>query len=162
MSNLNRRNFIKKSTLATASIGLAVLPVAAGNAVADPIYKISLAEWSINKPLFSGKMDHLDFPILARQHGIRAIEYVNQFFMDKAQDKAYLREMKYRADGEGVESVLIMCDREGNLGDADTAKRSDAVSNHKKWVEAAAYLGCHSIRVNGYSTIKWSDSEKRF
>jgi len=112
---------------------------------------ISLAEWSINKPLFSGQMQHLDFAKIARSVGIDAIEYVNQFFKDKASDTAFLTEMNTRASGEGVTQVLIMCDGEGNLGDSDAAKRQTAVENHYKWVEAATVLGCHTIRVNGYS-----------
>jgi sugar phosphate isomerase/epimerase len=112
---------------------------------------ISLAEWSINKPLFGGQMQHLDFARIARGVGIDAIEYVNQFFKDKARDTAYLEEMNTRARGEGVTQVLIMCDGEGNLGDSDAAKRQTAVENHYKWVEAAKVLGCHTIRVNGYS-----------
>ncbi len=119
---------------------------------ANPLYKISLAEWSINRQLFSGRIQHLDFAKTARSAGIDAIEYVNQFFKDKATDAAYLREMNARAKGEGVTQVLIMCDNEGNLGDPDAAKRQAAVENHYKWVEAAKVLGCHTIRVNGYSS----------
>ena len=118
----------------------------------EPLYKISLAEWSINRPLFSGKMQHLDFAKIAKSAGIDAIEYVNQFFKDKAKDAAYLAEMNTRAKGEGVTQVLIMCDQEGNLGDPDAAKRQTAVENHYKWVDAAKTLGCHTIRVNGYSS----------
>ncbi len=118
---------------------------------ADPIYKISLAQWSLNPLLFSGKMDHLDFATDAKKHGIEAVEYVNQFFMDKAKDMAYLKEMKTRAEGEGVTSVLIMCDNEGALGHPEEKERIQTVDNHKKWVDAAKYLGCHTIRVNGYS-----------
>ena len=44
-----------------------------------------------------------------------------------------------------------MIDDEGDLGDPDEAKRVHAVNNHKKWVEAAQFLGCHSIRVNARS-----------
>lgn len=117
-----------------------------------PLYKISLAEWSINRSLFSGKMQHLDFAKIAKSVGIDAVEYVNQFFKDKAKDTAYLKEMNTRAAGEGVTQVLIMCDGEGNLGDPDAAKRQTAVENHYKWVEAAKFLGCHTIRVNGYSS----------
>lgn len=116
------------------------------------LYKISLAEWSINRPLFDGKLQHLDFAKIAKSVGIDAIEYVNQFFKDKAKDTAYLREMNSRAQDEGVTQVLIMCDGEGNLGDPDPAKRQSAVENHHKWVEAARFLGCHTIRVNGYSS----------
>ena len=41
-----------------------------------------------------------------------------------------------------------MIDGEGYLAETDDAKRTQAVENHYKWVEAAKYLGCHSIRVN--------------
>jgi sugar phosphate isomerase/epimerase len=44
-----------------------------------------------------------------------------------------------------------MCDNEGYLGDPDDAKRTKAVENHHKWVDAAKFLGCHSIRVNAHS-----------
>ena len=60
--------------------------------------------------------------------------------------------MKTRADDHGVQSLLIMCDNEGSLGDPDNQKRQKAVENHYKWHEAAKYLGCHSIRVNAYLT----------
>ena len=123
-----------------------------GLAQKQPLYKISLAEWSINRSLFSGAMQHLDFAKIAKSAGIDAIEYVNQFFKDKAKDAAYLAEMNARARGEGVTQVLIMCDAEGNLGDPDAGKRQTAVENHFKWVEAAKTLGCHTIRVNGYSS----------
>jgi sugar phosphate isomerase/epimerase len=123
---------------------------------------ISLAEWSINKPLFGGQMQHLDFAKIAKDVGIDAIEYVNQFFKDKARDTAYLEEMNTRARGEGVTQVLIMCDGEGNLGDSDAAKRQTAVENHYKWVEAARVLGCHTIRVNGYSdTTKTTEEQQK-
>ena len=162
MSDIKRRTFLKKTALASAALGLTSSKMQASKSSAEPLFKISVAEWCINRPLFAGEMDHLDFAIMARQRGIDAVEYVNQFFMDKAQDKAYLREMKHRADGEGVRSVLIMCDREGQLGAADEKERIQTVENHKKWVEAAKYLGCHMIRVNGYSTVQWSASKSDY
>ena len=45
-----------------------------------------------------------------------------------------------------------MVDNEGDLADPDEAKRDVAVENHKRWVDAAAVLGCHSIRVNTFGT----------
>lgn len=54
----------------------------------DLFFKISLAEWSLNKELFSGKLTNMDFPAKAKnEFGIEAVEYVNQFFKDKANDK---------------------------------------------------------------------------
>jgi sugar phosphate isomerase/epimerase len=123
-----------------------------------PPFKISLAEWSLHKALFGKKITNLDFPRLAKsEFGILACEYVNQFWMDKAKDAAYLAELKKITEGEGVTNVLIMCDNEGNLGDPDKAKRRQAVENHFKWGEAAKALGCHSIRVNARSSGSYEE-----
>ena len=112
-------------------------------------FMISLAEWSLHRALFAGKMDHLDFPKVARQeYGIEAIELVNQFFKDKARDRGYLGEFRRRAEDQAVRVLLIMIDGEGALGDPDAAKRQQAVENHYKWVECAKAFNCHSIRVN--------------
>ena len=116
-------------------------------------FGISLAQWSLHRSLYSGEVNHLDFAKISKESfGIDAIEYVNSFFFEKAEDKSYLKEMKTRADDHGVQSLLIMCDNEGSLGDPDNQKRQKAVENHYKWHEAAKYLGCHSIRVNAYLT----------
>lgn len=115
----------------------------------EMFFKISLAQWSLHKTLFAGEMDNLDFAAVTKnEFGIDAVEYVNQFFKDKAEDQAYLGEMKQRAADLGVTNVLIMIDGEGALGALDEAERTQAVENHYKWVEAAQFLGCHSIRVN--------------
>jgi sugar phosphate isomerase/epimerase len=97
-------------------------------------------------------MNHLDFAMRARnEHGLEAVEYVNTFFFDRATDPGYLADMKSRAEGEGVRSLLIMCDNEGDLGSPGQADRRRAVENHYKWADAASFLGCHSIRVNARS-----------
>jgi sugar phosphate isomerase/epimerase len=157
---IDRRNFITHSVQALA--GLSFINTGSHAMAKKQLFKISLAQWSLNKTLFAKKLDNLDFAKTARvEFGIEAVEYVNQFFMDKAQDKTYLTEMKKRAKDHGVRSVLIMCDREGNLGDADPAKRKQSVENHKKWVEAAKFLGCHSIRVNAYGTGTYEEHLKQ-
>lgn len=151
----NRRDFLKTAGLASAAIGFG-LPQMSFSMKKEDLFKISLAEWSLQRPLFAKKMDHLDFAIEAKKHKIDAVEYVNQFFKDKATDKAYLTEMKSRAEGEGVTSVLIMVDGEGQLGAATSEERKQTVENHKKWVEAAKFLGCHAIRVNSYTAVAYS------
>jgi L-ribulose-5-phosphate 3-epimerase len=126
------------------------------------LFQISLAEWSLHRALFEGKLDNLDFVRTAsKDFGIDAVEYVNQFFKDKATDQKYLAEMKKRASDLGVRNVLIMIDAEGALGDQDEARRKQAVENHYKWVEAARFLGCHSIRVNAQSQGSFEDQIER-
>ncbi|MCK5563813.1 MAG: TIM barrel protein [Planctomycetes bacterium] len=123
-------------------------------------FKISLAQWSFHKKLFAKKMDNLDFASEAARLEFEGIEYVNAFFKDKASDNRYLDEMKKRASDAGVNSLLIMCDGEGNLGDPDKAKRDQAVKNHHKWIDAAKHLGCHSIRVNAASSGTYDEQAK--
>jgi sugar phosphate isomerase/epimerase len=115
----------------------------------EMFFSLSLAQWSLHRHFFEGSLNPLDFPQVARREfDIGGVEYVNQFFMDKATDKQWLSDLKQRAADYDVNSLLIMCDNEGNLGDGDDTARQQAVENHHKWVEAAAFLGCHSIRVN--------------
>ncbi len=128
----------------------------------EPLFRISLAEWSLHRTLFAGKLDHLDFARTANNDfGVKAVEYVNQFFKDKASDQKYLGEMKKRTSDLGVRNVLIMIDDEGALGDPDEARRKKAVENHYKWVEAAKFLGCHSIRVNAQGEGSYEDQLER-
>jgi len=146
---LDRRDFIKTTAILTGGASLGSILSCADNKMS---FKISLAEWSLNRTLFSGKLDHLDFCRVAKKDfGINAVEYVNQFFFDKAEDRSYLKEMKDRAEDLGVINLLIMCDKEGDLGDPDQNQRTEAIENHYKWAEAAKFLGCHSIRVNAKS-----------
>jgi sugar phosphate isomerase/epimerase len=160
---VNRRDFLKHSSRFAASLGLASL-VAEAPAAGDKefLFKISLAEWSLHRALFSKQLDHLDFAKVAKKdYRINAVEYVNQFFKDKAGDPSYLAEMKKRARDLGVESRLIMIDGEGALGDADESKRKQAVENHYKWVEAARFLGCQIIRVNAQSSGSYEEQLER-
>ena len=143
----SRREFLKNLGLATAGITLA--PSLDLFAAKKDWFKISLAEWSLHKKLFKGDLKNIDFPeYTAKNFGIYGVEYVNQFFKDKAKDMTYLKDLNNRAKDNGVTNVLIMIDGEGNLGDRDEAKRLAAVENHYKWIDAANFLGCHAVRVN--------------
>ena len=159
----DRRNFLLATSAITAA-GLTGAACAASMNSSPPAaaskditiitqpFKISLAQWSLHRTLQSGKITNLDFPKVAREEfSIAGVEYVNSFFKDKAEDTAYLDDLKKRCNDNGVESILIMVDGEGALGDADSAKRAKAVENHYRWVTAAKHLGCHSIRVNAKS-----------
>ncbi len=152
---IHRREFLKRTAVAAA------VPIAlSGRSFAHnfedkdkPLFRISLAQWSLHRMLEAGELDALDFAAFTKnEFGIEAIEYVNSFFKEHAQDKAYLDQLKRRADDNGVKSLLIMVDGEGALGDPDDLKREQAIFNHHKWVNAAKFLGCHSIRVNAQSS----------
>lgn len=150
---MDRKNFLQLGGIAVASAAVPGLMTACSSKAkaqkGELFFDISLAEWSLHRNLFDGKLSNLDFPATAKnEFGITAVEYVNQFFKDKAKDKDYLNELNKRCDDLGVDQVLIMIDGEGNLAASDDKTRRQSVENHYKWVEAAKHLGCHSIRVN--------------
>ncbi len=162
LTSASRRQFLRSSAQMLVAAG--TVPLIGRSVFAaekKPLFEISLAQWSYHRSLFAGKMNNLDFARVAKQvHGIEGLEYVNQFFKDKARDQDYLAEMNKRAEGEGVKSLLIMIDNEGHRGDPGEKKRAEAVENHHKWVEAAKYLGCHSIRVNARSSGTYDEQRK--
>ncbi|HZM00386.1 MAG TPA: sugar phosphate isomerase/epimerase family protein, partial [Planctomycetota bacterium] len=95
------------------------------------------------------ELDPLDFPRVVRDdYGLAGAEYVNSFFKDKVGDFRWLGQLDRRARDAGVTSLLIMIDGEGELAASDPAERNRAVENHIRWLAAAGFLGCHSIRVN--------------
>jgi L-ribulose-5-phosphate 3-epimerase len=170
--NNSRRTFIKNISGLTA--GLTTFGMMPGmlnscTPAEKMFFSISLAQWSLHRYFkrwtsegyTDGEADPLDFPSLARnEFGIEGLEYVNTFYYEKINEKGYLSKMKNRCESEGVKSVLIMVDEEGNLGEPDEASRKQAVSNHYRWVEAAQFLGCHSIRVNARSYGTWEEQMK--
>jgi L-ribulose-5-phosphate 3-epimerase len=159
---MSRRRFLLNSANIVGGVAVMSITQSESRGVQKELFPISLAEWSFHRALFAKTLDHLDFARTAKQDfGIEAVEYVNQFFKDKATDQKYLSEMKKRANDLGVRSVLIMIDEEGALGDADENRRKKSVENHYKWVEAARFLGCHSIRVNAQSQGDYAEQLER-
>ncbi len=141
----------------------------------DYLFEIPLAQWSLHRSFFGaslsqgfakfasalqadpdavlqGELDPLDFPRIARESfSLGAVEYVNTFFFGHGADAQYLQQLKANADANEVKSLLIMCDALGAMGHPDAVERQAVIERHKPWVDAAAYLGCHAVRVNAYS-----------
>ena len=121
-----------------------------------PNFKLSLAQWSIHKMINEGGLDPYAFAEKAHDWGFEGLEYVSQLYNKELQPTNYGPEAmanfvaKSLAESEkyGMQNLLIMIDGQGNLATTDTAERQAAVENHYKWVDAAAALGCHSVRVN--------------
>lgn len=166
--NLDRRRFLSRSSASFAAAAASGLFSACSEKPETKTtsaekestgFSISLAQWSLHRALKEGRLDNLDYPRYTKEtFGIHAIEWVNQFFFVEHEtlgyqpkDQSYLAEMKKRVEDQGMSSVLIMCDRVGNLGNPDSVKRTAAVEGHFAWLEAAEFLGCHSLRVNAAS-----------
>jgi sugar phosphate isomerase/epimerase len=146
-----RRRFLRQSLTGTALAGTAGASLFGADPPQEirkkPRFEISLAEWSLHKAIQANLVKTLDFPRIARRtFGIGAIELVNTLL--EVPTAEYLARLKRNATDEGVRILLIMCDGEGALAHKDKAQRMKSVQNHTKWVDIAAELGCHSIRVN--------------
>jgi sugar phosphate isomerase/epimerase len=149
---MKRRDFLKQSLLTSGALLSASQLASAQNRN----LKISLAEWSLHRSIEEGKVDHLDFPTIARKdYGIDTVEYVNGLFGSKKRnfkeagtDSSYLRDLLTRSKDAGVTNHLIMVDDEGFLALPSDKDRLQAVDNHKKWIEAAKFLECTTVRVN--------------
>lgn len=151
LSMNSRRQFIKQVALGAAYLPvIGVLGCTKSKEATIPPLKISLAQWSMHRALEAGTLKAIDFPAIARGYGFEAVEYVNGFYRDHAEDEAYWANLKKIADDQGVKNLLIMVDEEGDLGNTDATAQKQAVENHYKWIRAASVLGCHSIRVNAF------------
>jgi len=145
---MKRRSFLKNSMLGATT--LLSSPLLSGFTPTKAL-KISLAQWSLHRSFEAGKLDPADFPTIARErYGLDAVEYVNGFYSQQAENEGFWNQMKARSDQAGVTNLLIMVDDEGELGSADQPARIQAVEKHYKWLHAAKLLGCHSVRVNAF------------
>lgn len=157
---MERRTFIRNGFtlgLGAASFGTALAHnVLTGFSVnSTPFFKLSLAQWSLHNAIWKRQLDPYDFTAKAKELGFEGVEFVNQLYPDvmKAKDKTaalkqFISKLNTAAKTEGVENVLIMIDGEGDLAVPSISERNQAIENHKAWVETAAAMGCHSIRIN--------------
>jgi sugar phosphate isomerase/epimerase len=130
------------------------------NMTTEPFFKLSLAQWSMHKMLFEGKMDPYSFAEKAKEWGFTGLEYVNQFYVPELKKAnysneamtAFVEKCNAQAAKFGMQNVLIMIDGEGGMAVPDPMERQKTIENHYKWVDAAAAMGCHAIRVNLYGT----------
>ncbi len=118
-------------------------------------FQLSLAQWSIHRMIWEG-MDPYTFAEKAKGWGFTGLEYVSQLYNKELEAAGYTKEAmdnfvtRSNAEAEkyGLTNLIIMIDGQGDLATTDAAERKKAVENHFKWVDAAADMGCHSIRVN--------------
>lgn len=121
----------------------------------DPFFKLSLAQWSLHKFVIEEQGDPFQFASMAKNMGFEGLEYVSGLYTKPIETLGFdktIDSLKTMSQLSGMSNVLIMIDGEGDLADPDEVKRNKAVENHKKWVDAAQKLGCHSIRVNTFGT----------
>jgi len=114
--------------------------------------KISLAQWSLHRAIkINQTLSPFDFSLKAREMGFNAVEYVSSLYWNVLKTKPIKKvtnTLLNNSKDHGIKNLLIMVDGEGDLASNSKNKRQKSVDNHKKWIEMAYDLGCHSIRVN--------------
>lgn len=130
--------------------------VVAEEVAQEPFFKLSLAQWSMHNMIWKDGVDPYQFAEKAKGWGFSGLEYVSGLYYNELKkdnfSEAAMAKFVERSNAEakkhGMENLLIMIDGQGDLATPDAAKRKEAVENHYKWVDAAAAMGCHTIRVN--------------
>jgi len=120
-----------------------------------PFFKLSLAQWSLHRFVNNEKGSPFLFASQAKEMGFEGLEYVSGLFKGEIEKLGFdivIDSLKTMSESNGMKNVLIMVDGEGDLADPNDEARNKAVENHKRWVDAAQKLGCHSIRVNTFGT----------
>jgi len=121
----------------------------------SPFFKLSLAQWSLHRTFNDKGVSPFKFASISQEMGFEGLEYVNHLYkkqIDNLGFDAVIDSLLALSIEHEMENILIMVDGEGDLASPDEAERNQAVVNHKKWVDAAKKLGCHSIRVNTFGT----------
>ena len=118
---------------------------------------IGLQMYSFAPLIMQGKFDLLGFPDLVKNtYGINGAEYWSIPFMGRENDRDFLNDIKRRSDDNGVDNLIILVDdidiktmQSGpSLASSNKNDRDTAIDYHKKWVDVAKNIGCHSIRIN--------------
>ena len=154
---MKRKEFIKLAS--TGALGISSLGYISCENQKELFFKLSLAQWSLNKAIRGGEMDPYLFAEKSSELGFKGLEYVNQLYDDvmKSEDKSsaikeFILKNNQLANDNGVENVLIMIDDEGDLADENEDMRQKAIDNHKLWIDTAAAMNCSSIRLNLYGS----------
>ena len=170
---IKRREFIEKQLKFGLGFALLAIPKKdlgfdlSNEANSNLFFKLSLAQWSLNGSITSGKFNPYNFARKAKELGFSGLEYVNQLYDDVMDSKnkqqaikSFIKKNNDEAERNSVKNLLIMIDGEGDLATSNVRKRNAAIENHKKWIDAASQMGCHSVRVNLYGVEqkkKWME-----
>tara|TARA_B100000575_G_scaffold91159_1_gene72448 strand:+ start:4078 stop:5172 length:1095 start_codon:yes stop_codon:yes gene_type:complete len=164
---MKRRKFLKNSLL-----GITGLPIINSNGLnffkensEELFFELSLAQFSLFRPIMNKQIDPYDFAKIAREEGFKGLEYMSAIYkgglmsfgnqkksFGLKEAKEFAKKSKTKSDEFGLENLLIMVDGEGDLSNEGTKKGMKSVENHHKWVDAAYEMGCHSVRVNLYGS----------
>jgi len=163
---MKRRSFVKD--LAYTSAGLAIMGTLACNKTgqdsgstattmkSEPFFQLSLAQWSLNKAIREGNMDPKDFAKKAAELGFKGLEYVNHLYNSEfagssnilSSISSLVSTLNTNAKDNGVENLIMMVDEQQDLAVRDRAARKQGIEDHKKWIDMANGLGCHTVRTN--------------
>ena len=154
---MKRKEFIKLTS--TGALGLSSFGYLSCSSPKEIFFKLSLAQWSLNKSIREGGMSPYLFAEKSKELGFSGLEYVNQLYEDvmksdnkSASLKKFIEKNNQLASDFEMENVLIMIDEEGDLAAEDEEQRLKSIDNHKLWIDTAAEMNCSSVRLNLYGS----------
>lgn len=164
MKNYSRRKFL------FSSLAISSLPTFQSEILASIFKKnkidLALQIYSFAPLLFQNQLDILKFPEMIREkYKINGAEYWSIAFMGKENDTNFIKDLNKRSLDQNVENLIILVDNVDintmengpSLASSKKNEREKSIDFHKKWIDVASEIGCHSIRVNLRSDESNSD-----
>jgi sugar phosphate isomerase/epimerase len=167
---MHRRMFLFRTggLMVAASVGPGIAPAAASATdrvgMGTVIFRNRFAQTRPKAVTEPGNALQLrDVPAYYRERfAIRNLEFWSKHF--ESLEEPYLVELRSRVRDAGAELINIQVDEPYDLASRDEEERQRSLAMVRKWIDAAALLGSHAVRINpgrtGGSIEKSIDSMK--
>lgn len=160
LKSLNRRESIKHLVWGAFALAMPQLLKAKGSLKRNGL-KLAVQQYSFNRQLRDGSLDIFNYPkTVVDGTGIKALEYFNGHFMDKAGDRKFFKELRKRCDDLGATNTMMLCKSTFALDSSKAKTRSKSVDEFKPWLEGVKTLGGTTIRVDCKSTGDYEEQKK--
>lgn len=105
--------------------------------------KVGCSSWTFDMLIRAGEMTLLDFISVVSALGVSGVELLDHHFPSTT--SGYLKQLTQQAERDGVEIAAVAISNK--FGFPDEAKRDEALTHIRKFMDIAIALGAHSVRV---------------
>jgi sugar phosphate isomerase/epimerase len=153
-ADMHRRTFLIRSSGLMISVAAGLAPIRAAAPAANRVGMgtvIFRNRFEQTKPkavaVLENPLTLLAVPAYYRERfGLRHLEFWSKHF--ESLEAPYLKELRGRIRKAGAELINVQVDEAYDLASGNEEERQRSLAMVRKWIDAAATLGSHAIRVN--------------